>query len=162
MNRPVASLVAATLLLASLAPVAAASTTIEIEATFRESFGRGAAPSNIGVVNGQVVTEVFTFTGEAPTGEPRCPVTTTGATVFTWPDGSTVTTDEHYLICFPGVSRFTPGSEVSYGNPELSDGTFSITGGSGTFEGITGSGMIRVTFAGDILVVHYSGTATLP
>jgi len=151
---------AAPLALALAGPVAA--DTVSFEAVFRESFGRGNAASGVGHVGGALVTEVFTFGGEVRTGDPRCPARTIGTTVFTWPDGSTVTVDERWLICFPGFSREAPGSAVSYGNPEHSTGTFEIVDGSGVFRDIAGGGTITAKFAGDIIVIHYSGSATLP
>jgi hypothetical protein len=162
MGRLSAIIAAAALLLSVSVPIAAAATTVKVEATFRESLGRGNAPTGVGHVIGARVTEVFTFTGAEPTGDPSCPTTTTGTTLFTYDDGSTITSEEQYLICFPGAARSAPGSQVSYGNPEITTGTFTITGGTGFFEGITGSGDINVYFAGDVLIIHYSGTAVLP
>jgi hypothetical protein len=152
--------IAAVLALCLAGPAAA--TTDAFEAVFRETFGQGAAPSGVGNVRGVSVTEVFTFQGEALTGDARCPARTTGSTVATWPDGSTLTTEEHWLICFPGWSRAAPGGLLSYGNPETSTGTYEIIGGTGVFAGITGSGTVTAKIAGDILVIHYSGTVMLP
>jgi hypothetical protein len=154
------AILVATALLLTSAPLAAAQTTDSFEATFRESLGRGNEPSGVGHIYGSLVTEVFTFTGEVETDDPSCPVMITGFTVFTFPDGSTVTTAEEYLICFPGQTRSAPGSQVSYGNPQIWTGTFEIADGTGSFAGVTGSGDITVKFAGDILVIHYSGTVT--
>jgi hypothetical protein len=109
---------AATALLLVSAPLAAAQTTDSFEATFRESLGRGNAPSNVGHVYGTLVTEVFTFTGAVETGDPSCPTILSGTSTFTFPDGSTITTAEEYLVCFPGSSASAPGGFVSYGNPE--------------------------------------------
>jgi hypothetical protein len=159
-GRGLSALTAVGLALCLVGPVAAQSNSLEV--VFRETFGRGAAPSGVGNVRGAIVTEVFTFTGEVPTGDPRCPARTTGSTTATWPDGSTITTEEHWLICFPGSSRSAPGGLVSYGNPETSSGTYTLVGGTGAFAGITGSGTITATIAGDILVIHYSGTFNLP
>jgi hypothetical protein len=156
-----AILVATALLLVS-APLAAAQTTDEFEATFRETFGRSNAPSGVGHIYGTLVTEVFTFTGATETGDPSCPTVTTGFSVFTFPDGSTITTAEEYLICFPGQARSAPGGLVSYGNPETTTGTFEIVEGTGSFVGVTGDGDITLKAAGDIIIIHYSGTVTFP
>lgn len=153
---------AATALLLISAPLAIAQTTRDLEATFRESFGRGNAPSGVGHVFGSRVTEVFTFLGAEDTDDPSCPTTTSGTTTFTFPDGGTITTEEHYLICFPGSARSAPGSDVSYGNPETTSGTFEIIDATGSLAGTTGSGEIKVRIAGDVIIVHYSGTITSP
>ena len=153
-------ILAALLLLLTTPALAAAQTTRDFEATFRESFGRGNAPSGVGHVLGAQVTEVFTFVGFEETGDPQCPVTTTGSTLFTWPDGSTLTTEEHYQVCFPGKARSAPGSEVSYGNPETTTGTFEIVEATGFLTGAFGSGDIKVRIAGDVIIIHYSGTVT--
>ncbi|HKG18507.1 MAG TPA: hypothetical protein VKB00_02115 [Candidatus Limnocylindrales bacterium] len=161
MRLRLAFLAAAALLLVS-APLVLAQTTRDFEATFRESFGRGNSPSGVGYVLGTRVTERFTFLGAEATGDPSCPTTTSGTSLFTWPDGSTITTEEHYLICFPGNARSAPSSPNSYGILEVTSGTFEIIGGTGQFVGVTGSGTIDVTIAGDVLILHYSGTITFP
>jgi len=150
------------------APLAVAQTTQALQttqafqATFRESLGRGNAPSGVGYVLGTRVTEVFTFGSAEATGDPSCPTTTTGSTTFTFPDGSTITTAEEYLICFPGSARSAPSSPNSYGVLEMTTGTFEIVDATGSFTGVTGSGDILIRIAGDVLIAHYSGTITFP
>ena len=51
---------------------------------------------------------------------------------------------------------------MSYGNPNLLTGTYTITGGTGAFAGANGSGTFHDNFAGDIHTVHVKGSLTLP
>ena len=142
---------------------ASASTTLDFEAKFRETFGRSEAPNGVGFIKdfGRA-TETFTVTNFEELGN-RC-ARFEGITVMTLvSDGSTLTTEDSAISCYPGVSAETFGSiEKSFGNPHNAEGTFEIVDGTGVFEGAEGSGTIVGNDAGDVLNVAYSGTITLP
>jgi hypothetical protein len=142
--------------------IAIAQTEITWQAHFRESFGRGSAPSGIGrVVGFGKVTETFQSTGETETGDAQCPSITTGLQTNTFADGSTLTTSDVYFNCFPGQSQAAPGAAVSFGNPSLATGTWTVAGGTGTFAGATGGGTLTTFAAGDVLHITYDGTVVL-
>jgi hypothetical protein len=156
-------ILAATVVLLLSSSLVAAQTEITYKAMVKETFGRSSAPSGVGVVQGYgLVTEVFEFLGETPTGDPQCPVTTTGLTTLTFADGSTLTTLDTQTRCTPGASRGAPGSSVSFGNPAKWSGSWVVDSGTGIFEGATGSGTLTVSEGGDTLMIQYQGTLTLP
>ena len=161
MRRVLVSLLAA-VLLACVPAVALAQTEIQFKAIVLETFGRSASPTQVGKVQGfGFVTEEFTFTGEQLTGDPDCPVMTTGFTTWTFSDGSTLITQEEYVRCPPGESGAAPGGEVSYGNPAVWIGSWEVSGGTGTFACATGSGSIFEVEAGERILLLYEGTISL-
>ena len=85
-----------------------------------------------------------------------------GLTTLTFADGSTLTTLDTQTRCTPGASRGTHGSSVSFGNPAKWSGTWVVDGGTGTFEGATGSGTLTISEGGDTLMIQYTGTLILP
>ena len=142
--------------------VAVAQTEIAWQAHFRESFGQGSAPSGVGRVMGfGQVTETFEPTGASETGDPQCTSVSTGLQTNTFADGSTLTTSDVYFNCVPGRSNLAPGADVSYGNPSLATGTWTVDSGTGIFDGATGGGTLTTLAAGDVLQIYYEGTIIL-
>jgi len=64
--------------------------------------------------------------------------------------------------CYPGNSNAAPGSGKSFGNPLRATGTFTVSGGTGVFEGASGSGTATLTSAGARVRISANGTLTLP
>lgn len=142
--------------------VAVAQTEIAWQAHFRESFGQGSAPSGVGRVMGfGQVTETFVGTGDTPTGDPQCTSISTGLQTNTFADESTLTTSDVYFNCFPGRSNLAPDSALSFGNPSLATGTWTVAGGTGIFAGATGGGTLTTRAAGNVLHITYAGTVVL-
>ena len=142
--------------------VAVAQTEIAWQAHFRESFGRGSAPSGVGRVMGfGQVTETFESTSDTPTGDPQCTSISTGLQTNAFADGSTLTTSDVYFNCVPGRSNLAPGAAVSYGNPSFATGTWTVDSGTGIFAGATGGGTLTSRAAGDVLHITYEGTVVL-
>jgi hypothetical protein len=65
-------------------------------------------------------------------------------------------------VCYPGNSNRAPGSLKSFGNPLRATGTFTISGGTGVFEGASGSGTATLFSAGARVRISATGTLTLP
>jgi hypothetical protein len=156
-------LVRAILLTVSLLAIAVgpamASTTSSFVGVFRESFGRGNAASGVGYVTGLgQATESFTLLSHTRDGD--CWLDP-GVTVITFQTG-TVSLLEENRLCTPGGSGFTPGGQVSYGNPVLWTGTYTIVGGTGAYAGATGTGTTSGAIAGDVISIRYAGTIILP
>ena len=153
-----ASLISLALLVALVTP-AFASTTSPFVGTFRETFGRGNAPSGVGSLAGMgLATESFLVTDSTP--DDGC-FLDGGITTISFADGDVVLREDNRL-CTPGASGQAPGSQVSYGNPVTWTGTYTITGGTGAYAGATGAGTAAGQLAGDIIVIRYNGTITLP
>jgi hypothetical protein len=77
-------------------------------------------------------------------------------------DGSTLELDEAGIVCFPGNSSLAPGAQKSFGNPGKIETTFAFSGGTGVFDGATGSGTDSDMPAGDSGHASLSGMLTLP
>ena len=107
------------------------------------------------------VTETFESTGSTPTGDPQCATISTGLQTNTFADGSTLTTSDVYLNCFPGRSNLATGTAVSFGNPSTGTGTWTVEEGTGIFAGATGGGTVFTRAAGDVLHITYEGTIVL-
>ena len=159
MTRTVRASLFSLALLAGLVAPTMASTTSVFVGTFRETFGRGSAPSGVGSVTGiGQGTESFVITSITPDGS--CTVEVAEA-VLSFEAGD-IYAEAVVRICSPGGSSGTPGSQVSWGNPGGWTGTFVITGGTGAFVGATGSGISSGQLAGDVIVLRFNGTLTLP
>jgi hypothetical protein len=159
MFRPVRIVFLTIALFAVAAGPVMASTTSSFVGVFRENFGRGNAPFGVGQVTGiGAGTESFTRTSHTFDGE--CWLDP-GTTVLSFESGDIFLFEDNRL-CTPGVSGYTPGGAVSYGNPVLWTGTYTITGGTGDFLGATGSGSTRGVLAGDVIFIFYNGTITVP
>jgi hypothetical protein len=65
-------------------------------------------------------------------------------------------------VCYPGNSHSAPGVLKSFGNPLRFSGTYAITGGTGVFEGASGSGTATLKAAGAVIDARATGTLTLP
>ena len=65
-------------------------------------------------------------------------------------------------VCYPGNSNRAPGSLKSFGNPLRATGTFTISGGTGVFDGASGSGTATLFSAGARVRISATGTLTLP
>jgi hypothetical protein len=146
----------------------AACTTTTFHITFAEPFGGphgGGAPAancpepffscGHGAVNGLQVTEGV----ESVEGEDF-----TLRTLF-FSDGSTVTLREVPLfdeLTKPGNSGGTPAccGNTSYGNPIVVPLEDEIVGGTGMFEGITGTVSGTLSIAGGVAIARLSGTVT--
>ena len=156
-------------LLAILAVPASARTVQPLHAEFKETFGR-ATPKQCehflcgtGTVQGfGEATSAFDITSFEPIEGTNC-ADLEGVRVITLVgDGSTLTLDEEGVVCFPGSSFFTRGSQVSFGNPAMYEGTFEVSDGSGVFNRARGSGTDRFRNAGDSGHVTLDGTLSLP
>jgi hypothetical protein len=161
-----AGLAVAAALAASAASAACTTTTFHI--TFAEPFGGphgGGAPAahcpepffscGHGAVNGLQVFEGV----ESVEGEDFAL-----RTLF-FSDGSTVTLKEFALFdefTTPGNSGNTPAccGNQSYGNPVEIPLEEEIVGGTGMFEGITGTVSGTLSIAGGVAIVRLSGTVT--
>ncbi len=152
-----------------LASPASALTIQPMHAEFKETFGR-AAPRpcehflcGTGTVQGfGGATSVFDITSFEPIEDTNC-ADLEGVRIITLAgDGSTLTLDEVGVVCFPGNSFFTQGSQVSFGNPARYEGTFEVSDGSGVFDGASGSGTDRFKNAGDSGHATLDGTISLP
>jgi hypothetical protein len=154
------------------APGATAQTTT-FQASFKEGFGRAtahpclAAPGELLLCGtGTVVgfgeatsrTELVSFENFDP--ETSCADIELRRTI-TLEDGSTLILLESGVICWPGNSTNAPGAMKSFGNPFQFEGTFTIVGGTGVFEGATGTGTSEIRTAGDAGHSTLSGTITL-
>lgn len=160
MRRIFAVFALASMSLLALHPAAASTTSFD--AHFRETFHRGNAPSGVGAIVGYgKATETFSAYDELHEGNCNTFFGNTVITLVSDPS-STLTTDESDFTCTPGASREAPNDPQSYGNPERGTGSFEIIDGTGVFEGATGNGEVTVNIAGDIIVVDYEGTITLP
>jgi hypothetical protein len=156
-------------LLVVLASPGSALTVQPLHAEFNETFGR-AAPRpcehflcGAGTVQGfGGATSVFDITNFEPIEDTNC-ADLGGVRVITLVgDGSTLTLDEEGVVCFPGSSFFTHGSQVSFGNPARYEGTFEVSDGSGVFVGASGSGIDRFRNAGDSGHATLGGSISLP
>lgn len=77
-------------------------------------------------------------------------------------DGSTLDLALDAALCSPGGSENAPSGPRSQGDPFKATGTYAVIGGTGVFAGATGAGTLTSVGAGDGIVIHYSGTLTLP
>jgi hypothetical protein len=146
-----------------------AATTSAFKASFKETFGRAHSKPcehflcGTGTVAGyDEATSVFDITDFVPIGDTNCADLSAVRTITLVSDGSTLELDEVGTVCFPGSSSFAPGAKKSFGNPGTIDTTFTVSGGTGLFEGATGSGTDRDMPAGDAGHASLSGTLTLP
>jgi hypothetical protein len=144
----------------------ASASTIPFEASFQEFFGKSAAhpcqgafACGTGTVAGfGAATSTFNildFSGFDP--ETGCG-TGTFERVITLSDGSTLTLIETGTACTPGKSTSAPGAARSFGNPTFLNATFTVVGGTGAFEGLTGSGTTANLLAGESGHTTLSGT----
>jgi hypothetical protein len=153
-----------------MAVPASAATTSAFNASFKETFGRAHSKQPCehflcgkGTVAGfGAATSAFDITDFAPIGDTNCADLGAVMTITLVSDGSTLELDEVGTVCFPGKSSLAPGAQKSFGNPGVIEMTFSVSGGSGVFEGATGSGTASDMPAGDSGHAHLSGTLTLP
>jgi hypothetical protein len=153
----IATLAALAMQIVFVASVAA--TTTSFQGVFRETFGRSAAPSGVGRVAGiGPGTEQFAPLATSSAGDcSREP----GVTTLTFDSGVLYLLEDN-ILCTPGDSAATTGASVSYGNPVLWSGTYTITGGTGAFEGASGVGSTSGSLAGELIVIRYEGTISTP
>lgn len=78
--------------------------------------------------------------------------------MITLSDGSTLTLIETGTGCAPGNSGVAPGAARSFGNPVFVNASFTVVGGTGVFEGLTGSGTTTSLLAGESGHTSLSGT----
>jgi hypothetical protein len=166
MRRLISTAAAASLLLALSSLPAAAQTTITFRSIVHETLERRASAEacvvdevagtatcpGSGVVQGfGQVTSSIVFSMTAP------PVRT-----LTFTDGSTLLLAEDMFISFrtPGSSADAPGAQVGFGNPFFFEISWVAVGGTGTFEGASGSGTQIVQSAGDNTNIKMIGTLT--
>ena len=152
--------------------VASAASALAVEslhAGFKETFGRAASKPcehflcGTGTVQGfGAATSEYDITGFEPIEGTSCADLTAVRVITLVGDGSTLTLDDTGVVCFPGASNTTPGSLVSFGNPGRFDGTFEVSGGTGVFEGASGSGTSLFRAAGDSGHASIDGTISLP
>jgi hypothetical protein len=144
------------------AGLARASTTVAWKATFAEQFGGPnhspfICPAGTSCGSGQVVglgqaQDVIAFGACGPV----CDVRT-----LTFDDGSTIVMHETSSnFQRPGNSGNAPGQLVGYGNPFTLDLTDTIVGGTGRFEGASGTASGQVKVAGGTAIINLAGTVT--
>ena len=162
----VIGIVAASVVVASAASALAAES---LHAGFKETFGRAASKPcehflcGTGTVQGfGAATSEYDITGFEPIEGTSCADLTAVRVITLVGDGSTLTLDDTGVVCFPGASNSTPGSLVSFGNPGRFEGTFEVSGGTGVFEGASGSGTSLFRAAGDSGHASLDGTISLP
>ena len=159
-------IVAASVVVASAASALAAES---LHAGFKETFGRASSKPcehflcGTGTVQGfGAATSEYDITSFEPIEGTSCADLTAVRVITLVGDGSTLTLDDTGVVCFPGASNTTPGSLVSFGNPGRFDGTFEVSGGTGVFEGASGSGTSLFRAAGDSGHASIDGTISLP
>jgi hypothetical protein len=170
MRRGMLLLTAAMAVSLLLAASANAATTSAFDASFKETFGRAHSKQpcehflcGAGTVAGYgAATSVFDITDFAPIGDTNCADLSAVRTITLVSDNSTLELDEVGTVCFPGNSSFAPGAQKSFGNPGMIETTFTVSDGTGVFEGATGSGTDTDMPAGDAGHASLSGTLTLP
>ena len=170
MRRGALLLAAAMLVSLLIEAPAGAVTTSAFRASFKETFGRAHSKQpcehflcGTGTVAGYgAATSTFDITGFDPIGDTNCADLSAVRTITLVSDGSTLELDETGTVCFPGSSSLAPGAQKSFGNPGRIETTFTVSGGSGTFEDAAGSGTDSDMPAGDAGHAWLSGTLTLP
>jgi hypothetical protein len=152
-----------------LSAPAEAATTSAFKASFKETFGRAHSKPcehflcGTGTVAGYgAATSAFDLTDFVPIEDTNCADLSAVRTITLVSDGSTLELDEVGTVCFPGNSAFAPGAQKSFGNPGMIETTFTVSDGTGVFEGATGSGTDTDMPAGDAGHASLSGTLTLP
>jgi hypothetical protein len=163
-----ASLVAA-LACAVAAPSAGAQTTVPLDLHFESHLGKKKQEQECGLLPcgtatlpgfGEAFWTLIPIADPAPTRgcEPaqafaRFELLSTGDQLFVDVDGQ---------VCYPGNSNAAPGTAKSFGNPLRATGTFTISGGTGVFDGASGSGTATLFAAGGLVRISATGTLTLP
>jgi hypothetical protein len=153
--------------LASGTTAASARTTSSFDAAFQETFGR-ATPTpcshflcGTGTVTGYgSATSILDITSFVPTSE-SCADISFVRTITLVADGSSLNLTETGVVCFPGSSFTSPGTQVSFGNPGTFTGSYSIKNGSGVFKAAKGTGVSSLMAAGDTGHSSLSGTISL-
>jgi hypothetical protein len=108
-------------------------------------------------------TATFTPTGFAPGPGENCFTGQGIVGVQLDSDGSTLRITTVQIVCTPGASAGSPGTQgPSQGEPFQADGTWAVLDGSGIFAGATGGGTATSINGGHIAVSVYKGTVTLP
>jgi hypothetical protein len=148
---------------------ASAKTTVAFSAEFKETFGRASSKTcthflcGVGTVAGfGSATSAFDLTAFAPIEGTNCADLEAVRVITLGSDGSTLTLDEVGTVCFPGQSFFTPGSQVSFGNPAEIETTWTVARGTGVFRGAKGSGTDSNQNAGDAGHSTLTGSLTFP
>ncbi len=159
-------IVAVSVVVASAASALAAES---LHAEFKETFGRASSKPcehflcGTGTVQGfGAATSEYDIIGFEPIEGTSCADLTAVRVITLVGDGSTLTLDDTGVVCFPGASNTTSGSLVSFGNPGRFEGTFEVSGGTGVFEGASGSGTSLFRAAGDSGHASLDGTISLP
>jgi hypothetical protein len=155
-------LAVALFLVASVAGVADASTTVNFKATFTEQYG-GPNHSPFVCASGD-----FCGSGEVTGLGQAQDAIDLGACGFgcsirtlTFGDGSTIVMRELMGgITNPGNEGNTPGHLVSYGNPTFFTTTDTIIGGSGRFAGASGTASTEDHNVGGAVIIKMTGTIT--
>jgi hypothetical protein len=163
-----AGLVAA-LACAVAAPSAGAQTTVPLNLDFGSHLGKKKSEQVCGLLAcgtatlpgfGDAFWTLIPIADPAPTRgcEPaqafvRFELLGTGDQLFVDVDGQ---------VCYPGNSNRAPGVLKSFGNPLRATGTFTISGGTGVFDGASGSGTATLFAAGARIRITATGTLTLP
>jgi hypothetical protein len=149
------------------APTARAETTVAFQAEFKESFGIAASkPCDHFVCGtGTVVgfgdaTTFFDLTSFTPPIEgTNCGLFGGDQTITLVRDGSTLRLAISGTVCFPGN---TFEAAMGNGDPLHGEATFTVTLGTGIFDGAKGSGTNESMGAGDQAHDTFSGTLTFP
>jgi hypothetical protein len=156
--------------LATLALASAASAqTVAFDAKVQGFFGirnSSSCPPNLDCGRAMIdgfgkATRTLGITGFVPDTPPGCDSVTAVEHMVLNSDSSTLDLALDAALCYPGASHAAPAPQAQ-GDPFTATGTFVVIGGTGTFAGASGSGTLTGSVAGDAIVIHYSGTLTLP
>jgi hypothetical protein len=151
------------------APTAGAQTTIPLDLTITSHLGKKKQAEECGIVLCGTTTlpgfgtADYTLIAVAdPTPTRGCEPATAFVTFDLRSTHDLLTVEVDGQVCYPGNSNVAPGALKSFGNPLRATGTFTITGGTGVFEGATGSGTATLFAAGARVNIKATGTLTLP
>ena len=149
----------------ALAPAAAAQTTVE--GTIKGGTIRPDAASCAGAICGDGTLAPFGAAGYVYAPETfeqldrSCFAVTAVLNVALLDGRGTLDLATESAACFRGNAANTKGSERSWGNAVTDSGTWSVTGGTGIFDGATGEGTFIARAAGAALSARLSGVLEL-
>ena len=156
---------------AALALTASASAqTVAFSADVQASFGiRNSieCPPDLDCGRARIVgfgkaTRTLVITGFAPGVPIGCNSVTAVEHMVLESDGSSLDLALDAALCNPGGSANSNDSPRAQGDPFKATGTYVVLEGTGVFAGAAGGGTLISVGAGDGIVIHYSGTLSLP
>jgi hypothetical protein len=159
----------AALACAVAAPSAGAQTTVPLNLDFSSHLGKKKQEQECGLVLcgtttlpgfGDASYTLIAIADPAPTR--GCEPAQAFVTFELLSSGDQLFVDVDGQVCYPGNSNGAPGVLKSFGNPLRATGTFTISGGTGVFDGASGSGTATLSAAGARVRITATGTLTLP